>query len=500
MPFKINAQSRWQNWEISINRAGLTLLEILQQHQVPIRSSCMGKGLCHQCRIRVTQGMAPASHTDQKFFSPAQIADGWRHSCTLRPKLNSEVFIPQVYDFVDHFHWRRAPVSPWWVAADLGTTGIELAAVDRDGIWAQVKALNRQIAMGADVMTRLAWAQKNGSSLLTQKLHTQIAQLISEFSHKSTEQSSFLFNGQIIAAGNSAITTFMTDMSFESLAVAPYLPASVSAQKVQFFGMHAQTLPLLHGFVGGDLYAGLFYLWHHLGKTEFLRESWILADIGTNSEILYWDKNRLFVTSTPAGPAFEGSSISIGMRAERGAIVEPHWSQQEKRWHFRVIDDDIPRGICGSGLIELIDEAIRCEFIAPDGVVIATEGLRLNSDLEILQDDIREFQLAKAAIQAGLLLIQKSGEIPPSRLYLAGAFGEHLPLHAGRNLGMLPHLATETLGNASLLGTIFWGQATAEDGRLFDTWLRQHLTPIDLATRDEFQAVFIESLHLRNQV
>jgi uncharacterized 2Fe-2S/4Fe-4S cluster protein (DUF4445 family) len=457
----------------------------------------MGKGLCHQCRVRVSTGVAPISTADQKFFPPTQLQNGWRHSCTLRPRLNLELEIPQVYDFVDHFQWQRSPLGPWWMAIDMGTTGLELAAVDAEGIWGKANALNRQISMGSDVMTRLEWAQRNGVTALKDRLHKQLKALIEKFEAYGREHSTYTFTGNIWLAGNSAITAFVADQPIETLAVVPYQPHSLEGLKFCLGDFPAQTLPLLNSFVGGDLFAGLYSLWSQQGQGNLQHTPWILIDVGTNSEILFWDGEKLFVTSTPAGPAFEGSNISIGMRAEGGAIVDPTWLPTANGWQFSVIDNDVPRGICGSALIQLIDQAITANIVAPDGEVLKAESLHLTKELRLLQEDIREFQLAKSAIQTALEILKTMGQQPPQKLYLAGAFGTHLPRQACLQLGMLPELPIESLGNTSLIGTILWGQSTETDKKAFSHWLRQYLTPIDLATEDEFQERFVRNLHLR---
>ena len=338
-------------------------------------------------------------------------------------------------------------------------------------------------------MTRLEFAQRNGVGPLFERASTQILALVQKIEEAGDGYGRF--TKQMWLAGNSAVSSFVARLPVETLALAPYVPASMESQSVSLNGMNLTTQPLLNSFVGGDLFSGLFFLWHE-GRVG--RIPWILMDVGTNSEILFWDTEKLFVSSTPAGPAFEGSSISIGMRAENGSIIHPRW--REGGWHFSVIGEDLPKGICGSALIEMVDEGVRGKLICDDGEVLRTSELKLSGDLQLTQDDVREFQLAKSAIQTGLELVIEQSPRKPEILFLAGSFGENLDLPACQRLGLLPLMRTETLGNSSLRGTILWGQAEPDERSRFQTWLNKVKQPVELATSDGFQSAFVRNMTL----
>lgn len=489
MSFKITAKHKTQKWEVPSSFANLTLLELLQHHQVPIKSSCMGKGVCRQCRVRVEKGLAPAGPSDRKTFSESELSQGWRLSCGLRPRTALELSFPQIFVFQDHLHQTREPQGDWWLCADLGTTGIEIAGVDANGPWAVIKALNQQVSMGADVMTRLEYAQRNGIKPLFDRLAGQLKRLTKKIISVSPDQ----FTGQFWMAGNSAITAFIAGQPIEQLAVAPYQPITTEGQTFDLDTLKAHTLPLLYSFVGGDLFAGLFVLWRTPGA---LNRPWILMDVGTNSEILFWDGQVLFVSSTPAGPAFEGSSISIGMRAEDGAILNPRLNPTTKKWSFEVVNGDVPKGICGTGLIQAISDGVKGGVISKDGELLAADGLHFTPDLALTQDDVREFQLAKSAIQTGLELVQSESSIKPELMYLAGSFGENLPLESCQAVRLLPPIPTKTLGNSSLQGTILWSQTEPGERQRFQEWIAQVMKPIELAMSDGFQSAFVRNMEL----
>ena len=177
MSFKILAANHAARFEV-MGIPGPTLLEQLQAASVPIKSSCQGKGICRQCRVKVIRGIAPITSSDRKAFKEDLLAEGWRLSCGIRPKLAIDVTFPQIYIFQNDVEWLRAPTSDFAWACDFGTTGVEIAAVDRDGEFARAKGLNRQVVRGADIMTRLEFAQNNGTAPLFQIADEQITKMV----------------------------------------------------------------------------------------------------------------------------------------------------------------------------------------------------------------------------------------------------------------------------------------------------------------------------------
>lgn len=497
MPFKITAKTTDESLQREfLAQPGLTLLEYLQNAEVPIKSSCLGKGLCRQCRVKVVSGFALVTNQDRKSFSEEQLKDGWRLSCGIRPKVNCEVFYPQSYSFKESFHFLREPISDFQLICDYGTTGVEIGAIDENGIFASVTELNKQVLHGADIMTRLEFAQRNGVSELLEIGQKQIKKLSTLILEKIAEKTKYsLKNKTMRIAGNSAVISFITNLDIEKLAVSPYQPVTFETQKRDWTEWEIETLPLMSSFIGGDLFAGLYYLWKTQRQT--FEKSFLLMDVGTNSEILLWDKEKLWISSTPAGPAFEGSNISIGMRAENGAITEPTYDSALKKWNYKVIGGDLPKGICGSALIQFMSEAVKAGIIQPDGEVLSSEQLQFSSKLQLTQDDVREFQLAKSAIRTGLELLLETSKSDCSKLFLAGTFGEHIPLLSAKNIGLLPpELEVETLGNSSLKGTDVWVRSNPSEQQDFRKWLDEKKYPFELSLSDQFQELFVKNMTL----
>jgi uncharacterized 2Fe-2S/4Fe-4S cluster protein (DUF4445 family) len=202
--------------------------------------------------------------------------------------------------------------------------------------------------------------------------------------------------------------------------------------------------------VGSDILAGV--LATRLHQSEKLE---VLIDLGTNGEIVVGNRERMLCASTAAGPAFEGANISMGMRAATGAISEVHAEQGRLRCH--VLGNATPRGICGSGLVDAVAVGLELALVKPNGRLAAGETLPLAEPVALNQWDVRELQLAKGAIAAGLKILLAQWGAPAeavSTVYLAGAFGNYINQASARRIGLLQFPSEKILpsGNTALLG------------------------------------------------
>ncbi|HWQ92768.1 MAG TPA: ATP-binding protein, partial [Clostridia bacterium] len=180
-----------------------------------------------------------------------------------------------------------------------------------------------------------------------------------------------------------------------------------------------------------------------------------LMDLGTNGEIVVGNRDRLLCASTAAGPAFEGARISMGMRAATGAVSEVHVWDGGLRCH--VLGGGPARGVCGSGLVDAVAAGLELGWVKPSGRLVEREDLTLVPPVKLSQWDIRELQLAKGAISAGLkLLVEQWGARMEDldRVYLAGAFGNYINHSSARRIGLLdfPADKVQPAGNTALLG------------------------------------------------
>lgn len=487
--------------------AGARLLDYIQEAKLPINAACGGNGTCHKCRVRVREGFVAATARDQVAFRDSELKAGWRLSCQVRPKTNALVEIPAVENF--RAKPRIVRIGQWdaaWAAGasdalrlvcDLGSTGVVVALVGPAGAdpasAARIEAhlLNRQIRFGADVMTRLKQAQDLGVEPLRKSILETLSACLRALQEVEPASFARAKSAGLFCAGNSAMTSFLLNWPIETLAVAPFQPAQLRADGfdwAEWDGMAVQSLPLLAGFVGADTVAGILAVEARASRPA----TWALVDIGTNTEIVIWNGREYWLSSAPAGPAFEGGNISQGMRAESGAIAVARYAAAA--WQLETIGGDVARGICGSGLIDLLHEGVRSGLINRDGF-LPDGRLDVTPEISLLADDVREFQLAKSATRTALeLLIERSG-CKPEVIYLAGTFAQNLRLESVFGVGLLPHgYRTKVLGNASLAGVIRWAFMTGAERAAAEAQLESKKRPVELALQDDFQERFVRHL------
>ncbi len=245
-------------------------------------------------------------------------------------------------------------------------------------------------------------------------------------------------------------------------------------------------LPCLGGFVGSDILAGILATKMHESAPLVG-----LIDLGTNGEIVFGNREGMVCASTAAGPAFEAGRISMGMRASTGAITEVALADGALRCH--VLGNVEPRGICGSGLVDAVAAGLELGAIQPSGRLANQQRMfPLAPPVALTQADIRELQLAKAAIAAGIgIVLKKLGAEPGDveRLYLAGAFGNYVNRASARRIGLIdfPDDKVQQAGNTALLGAKL---------ALFNPWLdfaaiRARVRHVSLASDAEFQEIYV---------
>jgi uncharacterized 2Fe-2S/4Fe-4S cluster protein (DUF4445 family) len=367
--------------------------------------------------------------------------------------------------------------STRWIglAADIGTTKIAVYLVDMmtGEMLASRGLMNPQISYGEDVVSRIYTASKSKENaeklqaLLVDALNTTLASLCSEI---DADPSHII---DAVVVGNTAIHHLFLQLPVHQLGLSPYVPAVCSAVdiKARDIGLHitpggyVHLMPNIAGYVGADHVAML------LATAIEDKEGITLAlDIGTNTEICLNCRGRMKSVSCASGPAFEGAHIQFGMRAATGAIEHVHFSGE--RLEIQTIGGVEPVGICGSGLLDVIAQLLRNNVIDHTGrmnhhprvrnrdgrkefVLLERPG---NEDITVSQKDVRELQVAKAAIRLGIqALLEDSGAVEKDidRVVIAGAFGTFIDVESAVTIGMLPPLPFEKfaqVGNAAGTG------------------------------------------------
>jgi uncharacterized 2Fe-2S/4Fe-4S cluster protein (DUF4445 family) len=279
---------------------------------------------------------------------------------------------------------------------------------------------------------------------------------------------------EIILVGNTVMHHLFSARSVEPLSRTPFVSPNLGVQTfcAQELGWNLPDLctirfaPCLGGFVGSDILAGII----STGITHSY-ELVALVDLGTNGEIAIGNRNSIVCASTAAGPAFEAGSIRMGMRAATGAIS--HVSLLRRQLVASVIGDVEPRGICGSGLVDAVAAGLRNGAILPSGrIADGTKLFPVAGPVVLYQADIRELQLAKAAIAAGFKLMLKrlGADIRDLKsIYLSGAFGNYIQIENAFRIGLLdlgsieaPCHLVHAAGNTALRGAKMMLLATEE--------------------------------------
>jgi uncharacterized 2Fe-2S/4Fe-4S cluster protein (DUF4445 family) len=401
------------------------------------------------------------------------------------------------------------------LALDLGTTTLAGQLLSEDGaVLAMAQVANPQMAMGADILTRLQQAQagegRQLQHLVIQGLRKLVGQLLEDAGGTIDDIVS------AAAAGNPGMSCLLLNLPVSSLLSPPYkLPfrqrAIIAVDEIDHgMPLALQLFPSITGFIGGDLVACLLALGSCAPAT-------LLIDIGTNAELALWDGTRWWVTSAAAGPAFEGDNIGTGMILAAGAVTDVCLA--DDRLLLSVAEQNTPRGLCGSGLAALVAESKRGGLIDASGRILAADEVETNlgrylqeisgswairyyrgakAELILTQQDVRNFQLAKGAVRAGVeVLLERSGIAAEevARVLVTGALGSALPVDVLKRVALLPEPMldkTSFIANGVLTGLRAY--LTSADGRRHVTALMSRLKPFPLSGTPAFEKRFLAAL------
>lgn len=399
------------------------------------------------------------------------------------------------------------------VAVDIGTTSIVCYLMEADsGKELAVKStLNPQSQFGADVILRLNHALENGVDALSSVVRNAINGLINDASKEAKIAPEKIYLTAIV--GNTCMHHLFLGITPRSLGKAPYNPMIDEKLILNAVDYNISInkrgklliLPNIAGFVGADTMGVLI-------ATEFdkLKELSLVIDIGTNGEMVMGNRDRMIACSTAAGPAFEGAKIKCGMRGKEGAIERAKFVNGILE--YQVIGDVTAEGICGSGLLDIIAAFIEEGVIDetgkfdPDcgvcsGKMIEVDGKKafyISEKVHVTQMDIREVQLAKSAIAAGISLMAEKLDIEINQIkkvMLAGAFGNYMSPHSACVLGLIPKELEEKVvpvGNAAGEGAKIAALNINEFNRT--TEIAERVEFLELAINPKFQDCFVDNL------
>lgn len=388
--------------------------------------------------------------------------------------------------------------NPLGLAIDLGTTGISvlLLSLKTGEVLAKDSFLNPQYEYGGDVLSRVSFCmEEDGNTRRLQELViARLNKTLSAFGEKGYNPGLIY---RVVVAGNTVMQHIFAAVDPALLTKNPYRPLFNDSLDLSLPGLQLNPsavttiLPAISSYIGGDIVAGII-------STGFDREkrNALFIDIGTNGEIALIINGELWATSTAAGPAFEGMNISCGQRAADGAI-EAFNADCNGEISFSTIGDAEPTGVCGSGLIDLTAVLLKTGLLDAFGR-LAGKKYQITGDITLLQRDIRQIQLAKGAVAAGIkmLLAEAGGSYTDlGVIYIAGAFGYHLNAESLKTVGIIdPSYNGEIVfaGNSSLEGARLALLSKSVLERMKE--IKNKVKSVELSHRGAFQDVFVNEL------
>jgi uncharacterized 2Fe-2S/4Fe-4S cluster protein (DUF4445 family) len=485
---------------ISVPR-GTPLREVLPPYGVEF--PCGGRGLCDGCRVKVLRGVIPSTSAQEEILTSKELAEGWRLMCRCEASDNVTLDVAQWDPSIlsDDSRLDFTPEDGLGVAVDLGTTTLVAQLVDLSTgrVLAVRTSLNPQSGYGADVMSRVeAGLSESNLIRLRDLARAEVGGLIDRL-FDLDEQNPGLVK-RVVVVGNSAMHHLFSGIDPQPLSRVPFDPTNAGLQTFQPgelawglpVGAVVEVLPCVGGFVGGDILAGILAT-----DMACCDELVCLIDLGTNGEIVLGNNERILCASTAAGPAFEGGRIQDGMRASTGAITQVEI--RAGRLEVAVFGGGAAKGICGSGLVDAVAAGLKLGAVREDGKIVTPEGVvRLTEKVGLSQRDIRELQLAKAAVAAGFeILLSKIGRSREevSRVFLAGAFGNYISRRSAARIGLLNFEMDRIVpaGNTALHGAKLALFQRDYSDRSFEEILRK-VEHVPLAADPMFQDRFVDAM------
>ena len=519
-----------------------TILEWYQKNHKYIDAACNGKGNCGRCKIKFLTNPPSASRKDLKLLTFEELKSGIRLACTTE-KTKREDFVP-IGDFLQRdifvpelkkeeiFEEREifdcyeitektgtVQETEYGIALDIGTTTLAMSLI---GLTSKcrfftVTQVNHQRSFGSDVISRIQAANEGHLEELQALIRRDLLELLEVLIEKSQIKPEQLM--KITVVGNTVMLHLLQGLSCEGLGRAPFHPAVTALVKIGvnelFFGFcgtekqndllrklnpEITILPVISAFIGADITAGIYACDFDL-KSEYQ----MLTDVGTNGEMVIGNCDGFLAASVAAGPVFEAGNISCGIPACSGAVSHIECCKEENgkaEWKYEILgaEGTKARGLCGSGLPDLVSELLRLGEIDENGVLkdayfetgflVPIKENETEKPFFLTQSDIRELQMGKAAIRAGMeLLLQRR---KPKKIYLSGGFGTALDKNSAAGIGLFPKAYLDAIvpaGNTALFGAEKY--LLDEKGEERVVHIAQMAEELPLANDTDFQEKYI---------
>jgi uncharacterized 2Fe-2S/4Fe-4S cluster protein (DUF4445 family) len=455
-----------------------SLRDLLLDEGVRLPSDCGGAGTCGKCRVRLLDADGERSVLACQHVPTGPVSVRLRGLGPVEPIKG-----------VRRRAGKHAASGALRLAADIGTTTISLAAVDRKRrrVVARREVLNPQMIFGADVMSRIAAGRK----IRQAGPEPELARFM--------EEAGIARRWPVLAVGNTVMTHFLMGRSAASLGEFPYRSRLPLRKVLRHHrdGLDFEMLPLLGSYVGSDCTAAVLASgMYRAGRLS------LLVDAGTNGEVALGNRERMLVASTAAGPAFEGATLQCGSLAQDGAVKAVR--HVDGQFVPEVIGGGEAKSICGSGVLDAVAEAVEAGRMDASGRLVDCARLDVSGGRKpvfLSQADVREVQLAAGAIAAAIrVLLAEWGAVVSDieRVHMTGRFGASMNPASAVRIGLLPSLPPERIrrhGNLALLGAV---RATLDPALRDETErLAANCREVALSSHPGFESSFVASLELK---
>ncbi len=450
--------------EILHAEKGEKLSDVLLKNGIYVDHPCGGKGTCKKCTV-IVNGQPQLS-------------------CRYIVTSDIEVTQPDKNEIVSEtgISTVKAETENMCFALDIGTTTLALALVSLDNktVIETITRTNPQKMYGADVISRIEYCRKSSHTQLHKILIAEINSMIDSFSYAK--------GIPLFVSGNTTMLHLFWGVDPSSIGVSPYTPVFLEMQtadggEIGLKGVsRVESLPCISSFAGADIVAGLNFT----GIPENDKFS-LLIDLGTNAEIALVSNDGVICTSAAAGPCFEGANISCGMSASQGAVCA--YSKDG----YRTIGNVSPKGICGTGLVDVIAELLYDEI--DETGYMEKEIFEIADGVSISQADVRQYQLAKSAVFSAvetLLKYKKVTHNDVEKVYISGGFSAGINIKNAVKTGLISKKFENKcvpLNNSSLLGTINYACGKDETASIL-----KNSEYVDLSSTNDFSQLFIENM------
>ena len=521
---------------------GKTVFDYADDLAVQVRTSCFRTGQCHECIVEIKRGMDSLQPPNE---AEAFLRDNYRLACQavvldvdeaieftpLRrtPRILTHTVTndddalelsPRVTHQDGTVYYNHEPVDRYrghlyGLAIDIGTTTVVANLVDlENGETVSVSSFeNPQRFGGSDIMNRISYDGEFQGELrrsLIAALNSEIMEMCDR--HNFVRQEIY----EIVVVGNTTMRDIFFKQDVQSIGQKPYkslieheyrdgIRSTTSLmEKTRRLGIRANpkamvySLPLIASHVGADVAADLVAL-----DIASQNKVIMLVDVGTNTEVIVGNAKRMVAASCPAGPAFEGGGIEYGMPAYPGAIESVKWNGGE--FTYTTIDEEIPQGLCGSGLISLLAELRRNEQMSPKGVFAERKQriipLLPEHGITFSREDASNLAQAKAANYCGQYIVLRHFGCAPediTKLFLAGGFANYVNIQDAIEIGFLAPVPEENIvkiGNAAVAGAT--AVLLSKKKRSAVEAFVNNIEHIELETTPDFFDIFVEGCQFK---